>query len=96
MPYTKNGKKIFTEKETREHLLDLGKDFGFEKDLIRIFNKFDMLLKCCTNAQEREALQFMAVEEINKIMDPVGYQGYTVNGKAVLGKDQLKNLKKDK
>lgn len=74
-----------SEKETRSHLIKLGKQYGFEGDLIKLFNKYDNLLLNCTNEEERKAISVMGILEVNKLLG--GDQNpstITADGKVIL------------
>lgn len=74
-------KKIKTEKESREQLLGWAREYGAEERLLKIFNRFDDLLKGCKHPAEREALQVMGNLEIHNFFG--GQGALTVDGKTV-------------
>jgi len=76
-----NGKKLLNEQETRKKLLESGRAWGFEGDLLKIFDKYDKLLKNCTNQQEREAIAAMGAQEINRLLGAA--DAIEVNGKII-------------
>ena len=76
-----NGHRLLNEKETRKKLLESGKAWGFEGDLLKIFDKYDKLLKSCSNPQEREAIAIMGAQEINKLLGAA--DAIEVNGKVI-------------
>lgn len=61
-------KKVLSEYETRKNILEAARHFGCEGDVIEIFNKYDSLLKNCTNAKERHAISLMGNMEIHRLM----------------------------
>jgi len=61
-------KKILSEHETRKNMLEIARMLGCEGDVIEIFNKYDGLLKNCSNAQERQAISIMGNMEIHRLL----------------------------
>lgn len=61
-------KKILSEQETRKNMLEIARMLGCEGDVIEIFNKYDVLLRNCTNAQERQAISTMGNIEIHRLL----------------------------
>lgn len=45
--------KVLSEKETRKRILKHAKLLGFEKDMLKLWAKYDDLLRNCTNDKER-------------------------------------------
>jgi hypothetical protein len=58
-------KKVKSEKESREELIGWARRFGCEADLLKIFARYDELLKTCKTKEERQAIQAMGVLEVN-------------------------------
>lgn len=58
-----------TEKETRQKYFNLAKELKCEKDLIQIFEKYDNLLKQCSNVTERHQIAIMANIEVHKLFN---------------------------
>ena len=88
-----NGKKLMSEKETREQLIAVGRDNGIEMEIRAIFNKIDNSLRKCTNPEERKAISEMGVLELNKLFDPFENASMEINGKAIYGKIDRNYLK---
>ncbi|HVI42063.1 MAG TPA: hypothetical protein VM577_15535 [Anaerovoracaceae bacterium] len=61
-------KKRKTEVEMRRNILNHAKSMGFEGDIQKIFDRYDNLLKNCTNPEEKYQIQIMAVAELHKAM----------------------------
>ncbi len=61
-------KKILSEYETRKNMLEIARMLGCEGDVIEIFNKYDVLLKNCSNVQERHAISLMGNQEIHRLL----------------------------
>jgi 5'-deoxynucleotidase YfbR-like HD superfamily hydrolase len=59
--------KLIGEKETRANYLAYAKMLGCEKEFVQIRDKFDGLLRNCTNEQERKDIGKLGVVEINKL-----------------------------
>lgn len=59
------GKKILSEAETRKSVLEVARFYGCEKEAIQIFDKYDKLLRGCTNDGERQAIALMGNEELH-------------------------------
>jgi len=76
-------KKILSELETRNNILKAAKQLGCEKDVIQIFNKYDLLLRNCTNLQEREAISTMGNLEIHRLLSSTPGE-LSINGKIII------------
>jgi hypothetical protein len=61
-------KKILSEAETRKNILEIARHLGCEGDVIQIFNKYDGLLKNCTNEEEKKAIGLMGNMEIHRLL----------------------------
>lgn len=78
---------LIDEKEMRRRIMAEANFKGCAVEMQMIFNKFDNLLKGCTNKQEAEAIGTMGVLEISELLDSknVGVGGsLTVNGKTLI------------
>lgn len=64
-----NKKKVLSEAKTRENIMDWARYYGCEQEVILIFNKYDNLLKSCTNKEEREAIAVMGVQELHHLIN---------------------------
>ena len=60
------------EHEYRSNLIGLAKSMGCEEDLKQIFNKYDGLLKNCTNIQERKEISARGIMEVNNLFNFYG------------------------
>lgn len=58
-----------TEHETRLKLFGYAKQLGCEKDLVQILQKYDNVLKGCTNMIERRQMAVMANIEVHKLFN---------------------------
>lgn len=56
--------KVLPEKETRRRLLLRARENGNEKEVMMIFDKYDKLLKNCTDEQERKDIAHLGAFEI--------------------------------
>lgn len=64
---------------------------GYERELIRLFDKYDALMKNCRSNAERQAIATMGVMEVSQLLDngEVGIGGsITVNGQTILEKKE--------
>lgn len=61
-------KKILDERETRRRLLTHARMVGCEKDMLLLFNKFDNLLKNCTNDKERADIGKLGSLSVYKLL----------------------------
>lgn len=61
--------KPFSEKETRVKLFKVAKQLGCDNELRQIFNRYDQLLKNCTNLQERKSISVMANVEVHRLFN---------------------------
>jgi len=61
-------KKILSEKETRIRLMIHAKRLGCTKELQQIFDKYDRLLRNCTDEKERKDMGKLGAVEIYKIL----------------------------
>lgn len=77
-------KKILSEQETRKHILEMARHLGCEGDVIEIFNKYDSLLKRCTNPMERQAISIAGNEELHFLLS--SRPGFIIIGDKYIGK----------
>jgi hypothetical protein len=76
-----------TEQSYRRRLIILAREMGCEVDLLQIFDRYDRLLRTCTNKQEADAIRAMGVMEVSNLLDNqyLGKGGtLTVGGKTVI------------
>lgn len=57
---------VQSEKETRKNLIGWARKYGADADLMKLFARYDELLKHCKSNEERKSIQTMAIMEINK------------------------------
>ena len=75
--------KIRSEKETRKHILDYAEHLGVKPDIVAIMDKYDGLLRNCTNEQERDAIAIMGNTEIHRYLSSQPGQ-LVIDGKVVI------------
>lgn len=78
--------KIMNEKQYRLKLLGEARLKGCEKEMLILFDKYDKLMRNCTNIQERENIGKLGILEIHNLLDDghVGIGGeLTINGQIV-------------
>lgn len=74
-------KKPLTEEQSRKQLLDWARKYGAEEQLLKIFHRYDDLLRGCKTQEEREAIQVMANLEVHNFFGGAG--ALEVNGKTI-------------
>lgn len=62
-------KKPLSEYETRMKLFSLAKSLGCDKELKIIFQKYDKLLKNCSNQKEAKDIMILANVEVHKLFN---------------------------
>lgn len=60
--------KVLTEQETRKRILTHAKLVGCEGDMLKLFAKYDKLLRNCTNQKEREDIGKMGAYETWRLL----------------------------
>src|ERR1700678_1601901 len=73
--------KTLSEKESREQLIGWARKYGAEAQLMKIFMRYDDLLKGCKTAEEREQIQIMGNIEIHDFFG--GNGALEVGGKMI-------------
>jgi hypothetical protein len=58
--------KTPNEKQSRTNLLGWAKSVGCYADLVKLFNRYDDLLKGAKTNKDKKAIQVMAITELNK------------------------------
>jgi len=81
----KKNKKILSEQETRKRIMSHAKRFGCERDMFLLFEKYDKLLRNCTNEQERKDIAKLGCVEMFTLLGRDG-QLY-VDGQLVVNND---------
>ena len=74
--------EVSDEATMRQGLLNEATKLGCVSDIRMLFDKYDKLLRNCTNPQEREHISRIGVEEVNKVF--AWYQQLYENGQPVL------------
>ncbi len=74
--------KIIPEAKFRKQLLEKAKIYGCDIEIKAIIEKYDRILKRCTNDKEKKDIAIMAVAEVHKTMNCFG--ALVVNGREVL------------
>lgn len=87
VPHRNLRKKGFTpdnplsEDETRKKYFDLAKSIGCERELFQIFQRYDGLLRNCSNPIERHQIAVLANVEVHKLFmfrDPLIVRGQEI------------------
>jgi hypothetical protein len=60
--------KVMPEQETRRKILHHAKQVGCEGDILKIFAKYDKLMRNCTNDKERNDIGKMGAVEIYRML----------------------------
>ena len=81
----KMAKKVKSEKESREELIGWARKYGAEEQLLKIFARYDDLLKACKTEEERKAVQAMGVIEVHEF-----FSGGTPGGSLTIDGRQIK------
>lgn len=78
-------KKPKSEKESRAHLIGWARQYGCEEDLMKIFARYDDLLKGCKTKEEKEAVQAMGILEIHSFFSGGAQDSgtLTIDGKQI-------------
>lgn len=73
-----------SEKDTRTAILNLAKAKGFDcyVQAVMLLNKYDGLLKNCTNEEERNQIAKMGIAQMHLLLDCYG--DCVVNGEVIL------------
>lgn len=74
--------KVATEAEFRKKIIALAKNLGCDIEVKRIFQKYDNLLKHCTNPKERQDIARLGITELYNYLDCYG--GLTINGREII------------
>ena len=61
------GTEIAPEYIFRKNMLDVARSLKCENELKQIFDKFDKLLRNCTNDTERSHISALGVQEVNQL-----------------------------
>lgn len=63
---------VMEEDETRKRLLNQARRAGCEQDMLKIFAKYDYLMRNCTNQKEREDMGKLGAFEVYSLLDRGG------------------------
>ena len=74
--------KITSEVQFRRNVLGLAKRLGCDIEVKMIMDRYDNILKQCTNPIERKHIAIMGISEIHKIMDCRG--ALVVDGQLII------------
>lgn len=78
--------KIASEKQMRRAIILQAKAWGCEKEVRQIFDRYDRLLKNCSDPLERYQIGVMANAELHKFMSLSG--PLVCNGQLIIPADQ--------
>lgn len=87
--------KIMSEKETRRKLMNRAKELNIEYDMKMLLDKFDNLLKKCTNQKERDDIAKLGAYEVYALLDKGG-KLYVNNELIYVDKNCSSNQEEDK
>lgn len=78
--------KKASETQMRRGILATARGWGCEKDVLKIFDRYDRLLKNCTNPIERYQIGVMGAAEVHKFL---GCRGpLVIDGQEILPADE--------
>lgn len=77
--------KVTPEKKFRKHILTMAKHYNCEVEIRQIMERYDNLLKNCTNELEYKQIGIMGIAEIHKYLHMRG--ALIVNGELILPAD---------
>ena len=60
--------KVLSEKETRKRILKHARLIGFEQDMLKLWEKYDNLLRNCTNEKERADIAKLGAVETYRLL----------------------------
>jgi len=60
--------KVLSEKETRKRILKHARLLGFEQDMLKLWEKYDNLLRNCTNEKERADIAKLGAVETYRLL----------------------------
>ena len=63
---------VVGEREYRKNLLTMARNLGCERDMLKIFAKYDGLLKNCSDQKEREDIGKLGVFEVYSLLERGG------------------------
>lgn len=73
--------KIANEARTRHAMLKLATHLGCPMELKQIFDKYDKLLKNCSNETESKHIKQLALSDINNLLDVYYKLNYQIDHK---------------
>ena len=96
-------KPVKSEKETKEHLLGWARKYGCEADLLKIFSRYEDLIKGCRTPEEKKAVATMGIVEIHEffsgkkgglvVNDEIIKDDISLHNKELSNNDFFKNKK---
>jgi hypothetical protein len=86
-------KKVASEAEFRRAIIQKAFYMGCDDQVKQLFNKYDNLLKGCTNNVERKQISYLGIVELYKLLDCYG--GLTIGGVEILPPDPNANKDDD-
>jgi hypothetical protein len=89
---------VHSERESRIQWENMARTLGCLPEFHQIINKFEPIVKRCTNQNERQAMTEMCVLEIHKLFDghnSVGYGGKIIVGNKVVASQEFKKDEND-
>lgn len=63
---------VVDERETRKRLLNQSRRLGCEQEMLKIFAKYDGLMRNCTNEKERQDIGKLGAFEVYALLDKGG------------------------
>lgn len=66
--------KVLDEADYRKKIMIVARTIGCDKEMRILFDKYDRLLRSCTNKSEMKSIQTMGIKEISDLLDN-GYVG---------------------
>lgn len=71
--------KVMKEDQSRKALFTVAAQMGCQVELAQIFDRYDSLLRNCTNPSEAKHISILGIAEVNKLMGFVK-NAYSVDG----------------
>lgn len=71
-PNNLNPTKILPEYQYRKNILAVARDLGIEYEIIRIFDKYDRLMRLCPRDDERRDISKLGILEIHACLSKGG------------------------
>lgn len=74
--------KVKSEKEMRRDILATAKRLGCDHEAKKIFDRYDSLIKKCTNEKEKKDMAVMGIAELHRLFGCRG--ALIINGQVVI------------